>query len=321
VNHQFDTPGRVEVRVDNKVGTVRLQAHTGTATRVEVTAPGVSDVELVERTKVEHHLRDGAHVVVVEVPSPPASSGVSGSVRIYGRHRAQVVVTGPGELLRPSVLDGAAVLVTVHVPEGAEPEVVTTSGDIVLEGNLGSAAIRTSSGDVSVERVLGTLEARSVSGNVTVSAVTREATIVTVSGEVWCGTLGGASRVQTASGHVTVESAPALVNVQTASGDVHAGDLAGGCRIRTASGDVRVARLVAGRAQLDTVNGDLTVGVARSTVVAVDAESVSGDLSSEIELGTDEAAGAQWDGAGEARAELRARTVSGDLRIERAPAY
>jgi Putative adhesin len=100
------------------------------------------------------------------------------------------------------------------------------------------------------------------------------------------------------------------------AGDFATGDLAGGCQVKTASGDLRIGRLSGGRAQLETVTGDIEVAVARGALVAVDAATVSGSVRSEIDLDAEEPGPTGPDEP--PRLELHARTVSGDLRIERA---
>ncbi len=134
------------------------------------------------------------------------------------------------------------------------------------------------------------------------------------------------------------------LSVRTASGRVSAGELDDGCELHTASGSQHVDRLAGGVAQLDTVSGDLLVAVARGALVDVDVQTTSGTLSSEIELdateppvteppvteppvtglesapGPDCAGGPHWPPSATSRIENPARTVSGDVRIQRASA-
>jgi len=90
-------------------------------------------------------------------------------------------------------------------------------------------------------------------------------------------------------------------------------------------GDLEVESAVPGRAKLQTTSGGATVGVPGRTAVAVDAESLTGDLSSEIELdakgppGETECAGGPTGTADERWLELSTRTVSGDMLIKRVP--
>ena len=310
---RFETPGRVEVRVDNKAGPVRLRAYEGTVTEVELTMDGLDDPQALALVRVAHEELEGTHRVVVEVPSEVANSS---GVQIYGRRKVRVVVPRLGDLV-PALFGGKQLVVTLRLPELATVDVSTLAGEISLDGKFGPTTVETSSGDVSVGSVAGNLEIRTDSGEVAVSYVSGEAKVTTLSGDVRCGTLSGTSRVKTASGDVFIDVSEGAVSAQTASGDVNIGRLEAGCQVQTASGDQEVDRLVAGIARMETVSGDLTVGVARSTLVAVDAESMTGDLQSEIELGSEEPPD-QFGNETGPRAELRAMTVSGDLLVRRA---
>jgi DUF4097 and DUF4098 domain-containing protein YvlB len=212
--------------------------------------------------------------------------------------------------------DGPEASVVISAPEGAAIEISTSSGDIRAEGRFGPARIDTATGEIRLEHADGEVRVRSASGAVHLGSVTGEARITTASGRVDCRALEGSSHIKTASGDVSVNRAAERLTVRTASGAVTAGDLDGSCDVRTASGDQRIRRLITGRAQLDTVSGDIKVGVARGSLVSVDAQSVSGRLGSEIDLDPEEPApGNQNDGR---RVDLRVRTVSGDLHVERA---
>lgn len=135
-----------------------------------------------------------------------------------------------------------------------------------------------------------------------------------MSGDVSCGHLGGTAAIETASGDVEVDSASGRLSVRSASGDLHAGELSDGCEVKTASGDQRLDRLDAGQARLDSASGDLFVGVVTGRTVALDAQSRSGRLSSDIYLdGSGPAGGAGVD------VEVTARTGSGDIRLVRSP--
>ncbi len=94
-------------------------------------------------------------------------------------------------------------------------------------------------------------------------------------------------QVKTVSGDVDIASAGGRLSAETMSGEIRAGDLADGCDLKTVSGDQSVRRLLAGEAEFSSVSGDMTIGVARGTAVMVDAQSLSGSLSSEIDLNED----------------------------------
>src|SRR5207245_6676637 len=120
-----------------------------------------------------------------------------------------------------------------------------------------------------------------------------------------------------------------------AAGDVQAGVLAGECHAQlvsgglevrearasvsanTVSGDQRIEAVQQGRVDVKAISGDVRVGIRSGSRFYVDANTVSGDTSSEFELGDAPAEEAVPDAP---LVEVFAKTVSGDVRIERAPA-
>ena len=289
---RFDTPGQVEVVVKNRLGDVRLRTHTEPTVEVELRAHGTGADEIVGRARVEKQDGGERDKVIVEVPHS----------------------TGP--LWR----GGAEVAVTVRLPEGALVDIETVSGTVTAEGSLGAASVRTTSGDVSLGPVGGDLLARSTSGDITLGSISGVAEIETTSGSVRCADIGQAGLVKTASGDVNIGSVSRRLTVETTSGDVTAAELDDGCDVKTISGDQRVRRLLAGEAEFNSVSGDITVGVVKGTAVMVEAESLSGSLSSEIDLYADEPGDAEPHQEEGRRAGLRAHSVSGDVRIQRASA-
>lgn len=301
-HYNFGTPGHVRLQVDNKSGDVRVRARPGMTTEVEVTGVGSLGADLEAATRVEHRESDDAsgHTVVIEVPNPT-------------------------RLLRPSSWN-ASVTVRIDVPDGADIEISTAAGDIAAEGAYGEARLNTASGDITVGDTSGDLNANAASGEIRARSVGGKAELSTASGDIDCEVLHGPARARTASGDVTIKKAHSHVSAQTASGDVRLGELQDGCHVQTASGDQELERAVSGRARLHTMSGDLRVGVPRGTSVAVEAETMTGNLSSEIDLSQEQpsaagdavAAGTEGDGQGRSL-QVNARTVTGDLTITRVP--
>ena len=182
----------------------------------------------------------------------------------------------------------------VTAPPGADVELSTASADVRGRGSFGALDVNTASGDVTFETVGGTAEINSASGDVKLSRVEDALTVNTASGDVEVEYLGGSGKVRAASGDVSIDEAEASLKVQTASGDVEIGSVS------------------EGEIALQTASGDIEVAVKKGSKLWIDARSMSGETSSELEVGD-----AAPDGEGPL-VEVRATAMSGDIQVKRA---
>jgi DUF4097 and DUF4098 domain-containing protein YvlB len=182
----------------------------------------------------------------------------------------------------------------VTAPPGGDVELSTASADVRGRGSFGALDVNTASGNVAFENVGGTAEVNSASGDVKLSRVEDALTVNTASGDVEVGHLGGSGRVRAASGDVAIDEAQASLKVQTASGDVEVGSVR------------------EGEITLQTASGDIDVAVKKGSKLWIDARSMSGETSSELEVGD-----APPDGEGPL-VEVRATAMSGDIQVKRA---
>jgi hypothetical protein len=187
-----------------------------------------------------------------------------------------------------------------------------TGFDLTVTLPRGSrCAVRTASADVTCTGDLAELDAHTASGDVTATAVTRNLQAVTASGDVRAEETGEAADVRTVSGDVRITRAGGDIQARTASGDVSIATAAGSATMTTASGDVRIGNMANGRADVNTASGDVVVGVARDVGVYLDLASLSGSVSSQLE---------DAEPSEDVTLEVRCRSLSGDIRIARAPA-
>jgi hypothetical protein len=187
---------------------------------------------------------------------------------------------------------GGGIEVRVTCPEGTDVEFDGASTDLGALGRYGKVAAKTASGDLRL-------------GELAVAA------IKTASGDVSIQSLTDESMVQTVSGDVEVDRIDAGLTGRTVSGDVELGSVHGPVTLGTTSGDVSVRTIEAGELKIQTVSGDVRVGVAPGTPVWMDAVSMSGDLRSDL-------GDVQDAPPGDAEiVPLHVKTVSGDVSFVR----
>jgi hypothetical protein len=200
-------------------------------------------------------------------------------------NRLVVAYRGKGKLgfsLSPlTLVFGANELrVRATLPHGAGVKVKTASADTDLRGHFGTLGVNSVSGDVRVR-----------------------------------GEISGGASLKTVSGDAQLDRVDGDLSAQTVSGDLRLGPVTGSAEAKTVSGDIRFESVTAGDVRFTSVSGDIEIGIAQGSAVDVDAGSTSGDLSSEVPLGSEPVAG---EGDAAPTVVLRGRTVSGDVRVFRA---
>jgi len=186
------------------------------------------------------------------------------------------------------------IVLRVTAPHGADVELSTASADVHGRGRFGSLEAQLASGDLEFAELSGGANVKSASGDVELDRVGGEAKVNTASGDIHIGLVGGDAVLRSASGDVTIDVAERSVTVQTASGDQ------------------RLNAVVSGRVTMQSASGDQHVGVRRGTRVHIDAKTMSGDTTSELDVSDEPPSG---EGPS---VELRATAMSGDIRIVRA---
>jgi hypothetical protein len=249
---------------------------------IDPTLDGRVEIDLTAHDDESQRLLDEARVELQDHPE---------------RQRVLVDVPRRGGGLSFGIVFGrSGITCRVRCPEGSLVSVKSKSADVLARGTIGGLSVQTASGDVEVDHVLGGVNVKSASGDLEAREV------------------GGGVNVQTASGDIAIEVARGAVNAATASGDVRVGEAYGDVSANTVSGDQDHGAVMTGHVAAHSVSGDVRIGVRRGSRAYLDCNTVSGDTSSDLEL-TDDAA------TGEGPlVEIRAKTVSGDIKITRAPA-
>ncbi len=188
---------------------------------------------------------------------------------------------------------GARLRVDIRLPLDSRLHVKLASADARCVGRYAEATLSSASGDVYVEETTGDVTAQTASGDVTV------------------GRAGGRVKAQTASGSVNVQYAGGDLTVNSASGDARV-DVAGdSVKANTASGDIDLGLVRQGTVKIHSASGDVRVGVLAGTAVWLDLSTMSGETSSDLNVGGGDVppSGSQMT--------LQVRTMSGDIEIHR----
>jgi hypothetical protein len=268
----------------------------------EVSGPAELDVRLASGEIEVEAIEGATHVEVELIAHDDESQQLVDAARIefHDHHdRPQVVVDVPqrrGGFNLGLLFGRQGITCRLRAPDRSGLSVRSRSADVAARGTLGSANVSTASGDVRLEDVDGGLNVRTASGDVVAQEITSGA------------------NVQTASGDVSLDAVHGPANLQTASGDLRIGEAWNNVNANSVSGDQLHGAVLQGLIAAHSVSGDVHIGVRRGSKVFLDCNTVSGDTRSELELTTEAPAG---DGP---MVEIRAKTVSGDIVITRAPA-
>lgn len=276
----YSTPGPLRLNLEIPAGEIEIETGNTHETHVELEAVANNDAirDLVENSRIELVQRGDGHEVIVEAKA---------------RHGIFISFSRGPDIR----LGGPDVRLRITCPHGADLEVRTKSADLRARGEYGTVDVKTASGDLQLETAKGSTRIKTASGDVHVGDVASSLEVQSVSGDLHAGAVRGDIRAQ-------------LV-----SGDVHVRDAGGSISANTVSGDQRFEAVQRGRVELKAISGDVMVGVRSGCRVYVDANTVSGATSSELELSD---APVQAPAEDAPLVELFVKTVSGDVRIERA---
>jgi DUF4097 and DUF4098 domain-containing protein YvlB len=219
----------------------------------------------------------------------------------------RVVVIGPKGGLFRSVAE-----LTVQVSMPVDSNLVAKLGlaDLTVTGRIGAADLRTGTGSVTVDEIAGPAAVETGTGDIKVGAAAKDLKVRSGSGDVSLERLGASAGVATGSGDIQVGSAAAPVQLKSGSGDIRVGEAHDDVAATTASGVVAVETLHLGTLQAKNVSGDIRVGVPAGVPVWTDLSTLTGHIRSSLDSAGEPADGQPF-------IELRATTVSGDIRLER----
>lgn len=199
--------------------------------------------------------------------------------------------------------------VTARIPLDSELVTKTGSADVTATGRYKTVRVKTGSGEVRIAELAGVGTVETGSGDVTVDSAQDHLRVKTGSGDVRVERATGPTAVATGSGDVLFGSTEEETVAKSGSGDISVREAHTDLNVSSASGDVRVDLFRVGSLKAKAVSGDVAVGIPAGIPVWTDVSAVTGTVSSTLE-------GAGRPAEGQDFIEVRATTVSGDIRLE-----
>lgn len=278
----FITPEPISVTVEVGVGDIRIVASDRADTAVEVRPrdpANKSDAVAAEQTRVEY----ANGMLTVKAPRgwrqyTPRGGAESIAVQIDLPSGSRLHAEGGVATLRTT-----GPLGDCYVKSGI--------GDIQLD-EIANLEVKTGQGDIGLGRAVGRVEITTGSGSVRLGAIDGSAGVKNSNGETWIGDITGNLRVGAANGRITIGRVQGTVSAKTANGDVLVDEVAGGAVLA------------------QSAFGDIDVGVVDGVAAWLDVNTKFGKVRNGLDA-------TEAPAAGEARAEVRARTAYGDITVRR----
>ncbi len=209
----------------------------------------------------------------------------------------------------------------VNVPTDFNADLTTSGGDITVSDLGGQVHAKTSGGDVSLGRIGGLVDARTSGGDVSIVGARANATLHTSGGDVKVGDAAGSLNVTTSGGSIDIRRAQSDLYAHTSGGSIEIGDAGGSIDAGSSGGSIhaRLSRQPHGDSKLSTSGGGITVFLAPTVALDVDAHTSGGDVASAVPLTIrgkqdDSSLNGKLNGGGP---RLVLRSSGGDIRLEK----
>jgi hypothetical protein len=241
----FPTPGPIAANVDIVLGDIRFSVGDRTDSTVEVRpADPSSGLDAKAAEEVDIECADGR----LRVTHPKLRTMFT---RKYG-----------------------TVTVVVELPTGSDVEGATAKGDLLVEGAVGSCALKTTTGNIRVGQA-SDVRLRTSGGTVTAEGVSGKADI-TGNGEIHLSRVGGEAVVKNiGGGDIRVGEVAGELRVNATLGHLSVDAARAGVVAKAGTGDIRVGR-IGGPVDVSTATGEVDLGVPEDTPVRVDAHTSIG---------------------------------------------
>ncbi|MGH8110376.1 MAG: DUF4097 family beta strand repeat-containing protein [Rhodanobacteraceae bacterium] len=257
-------------------------------------------------------------------------SSIAGSVKVTAWNRDQIHIGGTlsrdaKQLAVETTASGVSIRVVlphfsfgshegsrlfIQVPTASHLEVHTVSADIDASGLSGPVRLETVSGNLTAVSTSANIYANTISGTVNVTGSAPDAKI----------------DVHSISGGLHIQNVNGTLSAGSTSGDLRlTGDnTLQGAKVDSTSGDIQfAATLGQGDYEFHSVSGDVALSLPKVPAANFDVSSFSGDIDTNFgptpQRTSEFGPGKSWHyRSGSGNADIRIRTLSGDIRVHAA---
>ena len=173
------------------------------------------------------------------------------------------------------------------------------------------AKIDSRNGRIEVEAISGPLRIECRSGKISVSDVTSDVEIQSRSGAVQAESIGGSLDVESRSGSMRIKGCGGDASLESRSGSLTIENVGGRLKAGIRSGSFKYAGAVRGSFDIDVTSGSVRLALDPDSRFFLDAEAISGSVTSDLRLREDGSGGRPAKNA----PKVRIRTVSGSIHI------
>jgi len=209
----------------------------------------------------------------------------------------------------------------VTVPIRYNMDLKTSGGQISIDDLEGDIKSRTSGGSLYFTRVRGKVSGSTSGGKIEIWECIGPANVETSGGGIRVNKMNGDVNAHTSGGSITLESVTGKVAAETSGGSIDARRIMGAIDAKTRGGGIQAQLFEQpGRdCHLTTSGGNVTVGLANSIAVDIDAETRGGEVAADFPVSAQgvlkrSALKGKINGGGPL---LYLRTSGGNIRIEK----
>ncbi len=180
------------------------------------------------------------------------------------------------------MIKGVKLKFEIQVPKEFNVDVVTSGGDIKLQGVKGRADVKTSGGDINVSDLNGNVEVSTSGGDIVFNNTYGELNFTTSGGDIKGNKFSGNLEICTSGGDISLTGSDAKIKGSTSGGNISV-DYSGqnqGIELSTSGGDItiKIPKDFNASANLSTLGGSIKSDFTGNNAVKISSTKFEADI-------------------------------------------